>query len=95
MKANNSKKENPNSQILLFKKYHLIENIGGGAFGTVFLGTNVRTKENVAIKIEERNKARTTLEREAFILYYLNGPGLPVVKSFGKTKKYNILIQTL
>ena len=95
MKANNSKKENPNSQILLFKKYHLIENIGGGAFGTVFLGTNVRTKENVAIKIEERNKARTTLEREAFILYYLKGPGLPEVKSFGKTKKYNILIQTL
>ena len=92
---NNDNRPNSNTQILLFKKYRLVQNIGGGAFGTVFLGTNVWTKENVAIKIEERNKARTTLEREAFILYYLKGPGLPEVKSFGKTKKYFILIQTL
>ena len=83
------------SQILIFKKYNLIQNIGGGAFGTVFLGENVWTREKVAIKIEERKNARTTLEREAFILYYLKGPGLPEVKSFGKTKKYNILVQTL
>ena len=91
----NNKQNNSNSQILLFKKYSLDQNIGGGAFGTVFLGTNVWTKEKVAIKIEERNKPRTSLEREAFILYYLKGPGLPEVKSFGKTKKYFILIQTL
>ena len=88
-------KRNQSSQILIFKKYNLIQNIGGGAFGTVFLGENVWTKEKVAIKIEERKSARTTLEREAFILYYLKGPGLPEVKSFGKTKKYNILVQTL
>ena len=87
--------ENSNSDILLFKKYNLVKNIGGGAFGTVFLGTNILTNENVAIKIEERNNPNTTLEREAYILYYLKGPGLPEVKSFGKTKKYNILIQTL
>ena len=92
---NNQKANISNSQILLFKKYHLIQNIGGGAFGTVFLGENVWTKEKVAIKIEERNKAKTTLEKEAFFLYYLKGPGLPEVKSFGKTKRYNILIITL
>ena len=86
---------NSNSRIILFKKYHLLQNIGGGAFGTVFLGENIMTKEKVAIKIEERNQSKTTLEREAYILYYLKGPGLPEVKSFGKTKKYNILIQTL
>ena len=91
LKTNRNKK----SQVLLFKKYSLLQNIGGGAFGTVFLGENIFTKEKFAIKVEERNKARTTLEREAFILYYLKGPGLPDVKSFGKTKKYNILIQTL
>ena len=86
MEENKEQLKNPNSQILLFKKYYLEQNIGGGAFGTVFLGTNVWTKENVSIKIEERNKERTTLEREAFILYYLKGPGLPEVKSFGKSK---------
>ena len=57
---------------LLEDKYHLEQNIGGGAFGTVFLGENIFTKEKFAIKVEERNKARTTLEREALILYYLN-----------------------
>ena len=89
-----SKKNISNSEILLFKKYNLVKNIGGGAFGTVFLGTNVFTRENVAIKIEER-KNRSNLEREAYILYYLKGPGLPEVISFGKTKRYYILIQTL
>ena len=89
------KNNNSNSEILLFRKYNLIRNIGGGAFGTVFLGTNVRTNEKVAIKIEERKNSKTTLEREAYILYYLKGHGLPEVKSFGKTKKYNILVQTL
>ena len=93
MEQNKSTKQNP--QLLLFKKYNLIQNIGGGSFGTVFLGSNVWTKEKVAIKIEERKSSRTTLEREAPILYYLRGPGLPEVKSFGKTKRYNILVQTL
>ena len=90
-----NKNINPNEQILLFKKYSLIRNIGGGAFGTVFLGLNVRTRENVAIKIEERKKKNTSLEKEAYILYLLKGPGLPELISFGKTKRYNILIESL
>ncbi len=90
-----NKNINPNEQILLFKKYSLIRNIGGGAFGTVFLGLNVRTRENVAIKIEERKNKNTSLEKEAYILYLLKGPGLPELISFGKTKRYNILIESL
>ena len=88
-------KVDSNMQILLFKKYNLLKNIGGGAFGTVFLGQNVWTKENVAIKIEERKDHKNSLEREAYTLYTLKGPGLPEVISFGKTKRYNILIETL
>ena len=90
-----NKNINPNEQILLFKKYSLIRNIGGGAFGTVFLGLNVKTRENVAIKIEERKNKNTSLEREAYILYLLKGPGLPELISFGKTKRYNILVESL
>ena len=84
-----------NMQILLFKKYNLLKNIGGGAFGTVFLGENVWTKEKVAIKIEERKNQKNSLEKEAYILFLLKGPGLPEIISFGKTKRYNILIETL
>ena len=90
-----NKNINPNEQILLFKKYSLIRNIGGGAFGTVFLGLNMRTRENVAIKIEERKNKNTSLEKEAYILYLLKGPGLPELISFGKTKRYNILVESL
>ena len=84
-----------NYKILLFKKYRLYNLIARGAFGTVFLGENVLTKEKVAIKIEERNKLRISLEKEAYILYYLKGPGLPEIKSFGRIKNYNILVETL
>ena len=86
---------NSNEQVLLFKKYKLLKNIGGGAFGTVFQGLNVLTDENVAIKIEERKNKKSSLEKEAYILYLLKGPGLPEIISFGKTKIYNILIETL
>lgn len=34
------------------KKYHLGQKIGGGGFGQVYLGTNLRTRKGVAIKIE-------------------------------------------
>ena len=95
MEQNNKSTKHSDSPLLLFKKYHLVQNIGGGSFGTVFLGINIRTNEQVAIKIEERKNSKTTLEREAYILYYLKGPGLPEVISFGKTRRYNILIQTL
>ena len=88
-------KKSQNSEILLFKKYKLLKNIGSGFFGTVFSGLNVLTKEKVAIKIEKSKKTKSILEREAYILFYLKGPGLPEVKSFGKTKRYNILVETL
>ena len=91
----NEEQEESQTQVLLFKKYTLLRNIGGGAFGTVFLGLNVLTRENVAIKIEERNNPKSALEKEAYILYLLKGPGLPDVISFGRTKRYNILIERL
>ena len=90
-----NKNVDSNMQILLFKKYNLLKNIGGGAFGTVFLGQNVWTKEKVAIKIEERKNQKNSIEKEAYTLYTLKGPGLPEIISFGKTKRYNILIETL
>ena len=60
----------------------------GNAFGTVFLGLNALTRENVAIKIEERNNPKSALEKEVYILYLLKGPGLPDAISFGRTKRY-------
>ena len=38
--------------ILIGNKYNIIDKLGEGAFGKIFIGENIITKERVAIKIE-------------------------------------------
>ena len=81
---------------ILFKKYLVKDKIGKGAFGLVFLGTNIKTNKDVAIKIESKEAIPQTLKSEAFIVVDLGGQlGFPKLKSYGKTSKYNILIESL
>ena len=87
-------KTNQNSN-LLFKKYYILSKIDEGSFGSIFLAQNKLTNEKVAIKVEYRKKYKPLLEREAYILFYLRGRGLPEIKTFGKTRDYFILVQTL
>ena len=84
-------KENP----ILFKKYKVKKKLGEGAFGNVYLGQAISNNAYVAIKTELRKIIKPILESEAFLLYSIAGPGIPEVKSFGKTKKYNILVEPL
>ena len=80
---------------IIFKKYLILSKIDEGSFGSIYLSKNILSNEQYAVKIENRKIANPLLEGEAFILFYLKGPGLPEVKTFGKTKHLNILIQTL
>jgi len=80
---------------IIFKKYKSIKIIGKGSFGSVYLGKNIIDKTNVAIKFESKNQKREYLENEAYLLYLLKGIGIPKVITFGKNKKYNILIEQL
>ena len=80
---------------IIFKKYLILSKIDEGSFGSIYLSKNILSNEQYAVKIENRKIANPLLEGEAFILFYLKGPGLPEVKTFGKTKNLNILIQTL
>ena len=80
---------------LLFKKYYILSKIDEGSFGSIYLAKNKFTNEKVAIKVENRKQYKPLLEREAYILFYLKGPGLPEIKTFGKTREYFILVQTL
>ena len=84
-------KENP----IIFKKYKVKKKLGEGAFGDVYLGQAISNNAYVAIKTEPRKIIKPILESEAFLLYSIAGPGIPEVKSFGKTKHYNILIEPL
>ena len=89
------KEEGKQKPILLFKKYSLIKKIDEGSFGSIYLAKNIITNEEVAVKVEKRKQYKPLLEKEAYILFYLRGPGLPEIKTFGKTTYYFVLVQTL
>ena len=78
-------------------KYNILEQIGSGAFGSIYKGKNIRTNENVAIKIESINSETKLLKNESTIYQYLiNTPGIPTVKWFGKDEQnYYMVINLL
>ena len=51
-----------------FKKYKATKKIAEGAFGTIYEGINLNTKDQIAIKIEDQSQY-DILEKEAYILY--------------------------
>lgn len=82
--------------MIIANKYRLIERLGNGGFGTIFKGENIRTTEKVAIKIELISSKTKMLKREAQIYQYLGkAPGVPQVKWYGTTEKYNYMVLPL
>ena len=84
-----------NENKIIFKKYKPIKIIGKGAFGRIYSTIRLEDKSVFAMKTEIKNPLRKLLENEAFSLFNLKGLGIPDLISFGHTKKYNILIETL
>ena len=90
------KKHNLIPQII-FKKYKTIKKIGQGSLTEIYEGINKIDKNKVAIKLElKQQNEKQLLEREAGFLYLLrDNPGIVKIISFGKTNKFNILIEPL
>ena len=80
---------------IFFKKYKLQKLINKSKYSYVYKGINIINKESVAIKIENRIASKNILESEAYFLFYLKGFGIPNLISYGKSGKYNILIEEL
>ena len=80
---------------LLFKKYKVIEILGKGSFGWVFLGKNILDNSDVAIKAERRDAKNHLLELESNFLSILKGYGIPEIKSYGLSGRFCILVQEL
>lgn len=57
------------------KKYSLGRKIGCGSFGDIYLGTNMTTGEEVAIKLEPYRTGHPQLIRETKIYRTLHGVG--------------------
>ena len=80
---------------IFFNKYKLQKLINKSEFSCVYKGINIINKEEVSIKIENRITMKNFLESEAYILFYLKGFGIPNLISYGKSGKYNILVEEL
>lgn len=78
-------------------KYLLLDKIGSGAFGSIYKGQNIRTKEYVAIKVEPVETELNLLKNESIIYQYLNEcPNIPKVKWYGKDEyNYYMVINLL
>lgn len=79
------------------KKYKIINKIGGGSFGEIYKGQNIRTSEFVAIKVEPVACGINLLKHESIIYHYLqNCRGVPSVKWFGRDdNNYYMVINLL
>ena len=80
---------------VIFKKYKPLKKIGKGAFGKIYSTIRLEDKNVFAMKTESKKALRKMLETEAYFLILLQGFGIPKLISFGHTKNYNILIETL
>ncbi|KAJ6803041.1 casein kinase 1-like protein 2 isoform X1 [Iris pallida] len=74
-------------------KFRLGRKIGSGSFGEIYLGTNVQTNEEVAIKLENVKTKHPQLLYESKLYRILQGgTGIPNVRWFGVEGDYNVLV---
>lgn len=84
--------------IIIAGKYRLSGMIGSGCFGCIMKGTNMRTKEEVAVKIESANAPMKLLKRETQIYILLSkqhSTGFPTIKTFGKDNDLFYMVMEL
>lgn len=61
-------------------RYRIGKKIGSGSFGEIFIGADIQTNEEVAIKLENINTRHPQLIYESKLIKLLQGgPGLPGV----------------
>lgn len=77
---------------IISNKYRVIEQIGEGSFGKVFLGKHIRTDENIAIKIQFKSVVNI-LQHEAKIYKDLvDVSGVPLLRNYGCDNGFHYLI---
>ncbi len=78
-------------------KYRLTRKLGSGSFGEVYLGVNVQTGEEVAVKLEKQSTRHPQLLYESKLYRLLQGGvGIPNLRWFGTHDSgYNILVADL
>ena len=89
----NRSKKDPLLNEIFFNKYKTIKKLGEGSFGKVYKAEY--NGEYFALKFENRSKQKSLLEAEGTIMTYLQGPNIPIIKSYGYSGDYNLLVMQL
>jgi casein kinase 1 len=77
-------------------KYRLGRKIGSGSFGDIFLGTNITSGEEVAIKLESVKTKHPQLLYESKLYKILSGGvGIPTMRWYGVEGDYNVMVMDL
>lgn len=84
---------------ILLDNYAIINEIGSGSFGEVYIASNKDGKE-VAAKVEKKNNNKSLRIKKEFNIYkYLHKnnsfPGLPEIYDYIETQDYNIICMQL
>lgn len=76
--------------------YQVGRRIGSGSFGEIHMGVDLRTGEEVAIKIENSSSKHPQLHLESRLLQILShGTGIPKVRHSGNEGGYNVMVMDL
>nr|XP_043635778.1 casein kinase I-like isoform X1 [Erigeron canadensis] len=74
-------------------KFKLGRKIGSGSFGELYLGVNLQSGEEVAIKLESVKTKHPQLHYESKVYMLLQGgTGIPNLKWFGVEGEYNVMV---
>ncbi|RCN39543.1 kinase domain protein [Ancylostoma caninum] len=77
-------------------RFRLGRKIGSGSFGDIYLGLNVQTNEEVAVKLECVKSKHPQLHIEGRLYRVMSGGvGIPDVKWCGLEGEYNVMVMEL
>lgn len=83
-------------ELIVGGHYGVGRHIGHGSFGEIHIGLDMKTSEEVAIKMENCNTKHPQLHLEAKLLQQLSsGVGIPKVRYSGRENNYNVMVMDL
>ena len=80
---------------IIFGKFQIMKLIGKGAYSRIFSVKNLANNNIFAMKVQDKSEFYGNLENEAYILYQLKGLGIPKIISYGRYRKYKVLVMEL
>ena len=85
-----------NMELRVGNKYRLRHKIGSGSFGDIYLGSDIQSGEEVAIKLESIKSRHPQLLYESKLYKILaGGVGIPNLHWFGIEGDYNVMVMDL